>query len=374
MATRNLLILFIAVAALACSGGSGTNPFLDQDAGAEDSGTAETGDEECQGCVDSTGACVDGDSNDACGTEGRSCVTCLEDQVCTDEGVCVDTPDCTPDTCDGCCDSSGACVDGNDDMACGRSGLPCSACAADSSCVEGACQRECGPDSCPGCCNAEGECLSGATDTSCGMGGGACTDCASIGAECDDNGTCVEAGCAASCDGCCNEGECVNPTFDAQCGVDGEACVDCGDRACIDGGCTVDPASLWKVFVANGEVAEDADGGPWDGVPAFPGLPDPYVNAIAIDPNDDERHENWTETADDTLSPVWDEAPITVAARALFDGLTLEYIDDDVADDDLICTIEVEFDEESPAFDGGLIESECPENPESKIRWRLQPQ
>jgi hypothetical protein len=199
-----------------------------------------------------------------------------------------------------------------------------------------------------------------------------CTDCSTIGAECD-GGLCVEPTCAANCDGCCAEGECVNPTFDAQCGVDGSACIACGDgRTCVDGGCTVEPSSVWKVFIANGEVAAtDAEGGSWDG---FNGLPDPFVRVKATDPDDGEEHDNATEAIDNTLAPTWDEAPIAVAARALFDGLTLEYVDDDLANDDPICTITVEFDANSPEFDGGIVESVCPDEAASKIRWKLQPQ
>lgn len=373
MNTRILTTFAIALFLAACSGGEGTNPFLKTDAGTEeDGGGDDAGDEECGGCVDGSGTCVDGDRADACGAGGRDCVACLDDQACTQEGVCVDAPDCTPDNCDGCCDEDGTCVTDDDDMACGQGGLGCSACQPGTTCVDGACARACGPDSCSGCCTEEGECLSGETDVSCGMGGLACTDCASIGAECDA-GSCVEPTCAATCMGCCNEGECVNPAFDAQCGADGSACVDCGEgRACIDGACAVDPASLWKVFIANGEVATtDPDGGAWDGLN---GLPDPFVVTTAIDPSDGEVHSNYTATVDDNLAPTWDEAPITVAARALYDGLTLEFLDEDVVDDDPICTIMVELDEDSTNFNGGIVTSECPDEAASKIRWKLEAQ
>jgi hypothetical protein len=360
--------------AIGCSS-SGKNPFLTTDTGvSEDTGGGDedTGSEDCGGCLDSDGVCVDGDQADACGIDGRQCVECLEDQVCTEDGVCVDVPSCTPDNCDGCCDANGDCVSGDDDDACGRGGLACATCEQGTSCTEGECARSCGPDSCAGCCDDSGECLSGETDISCGLGGGACIDCMSIGAECNA-GSCVEPGCAANCDGCCSDGECVNPPFDAQCGTGGAACMACGEgRSCIEGACTVDPASLWRVVIANGEVAmTNAEGGSWDG---FNGLPDPYVNAIAVDPSDDERHENYTATIDNTFAPSWDEAPITVAARALFDGVTLEYIDDDLASNDMICTIELEFDEGSPEFNGRIQESECPDDPASLIRWKLEPQ
>lgn len=46
---------------------------------------------------------------------------------------------CTPNNCNGCCDPTGMCLDGTTTTACGLKGAACTACAAGSTCTLGAC-------------------------------------------------------------------------------------------------------------------------------------------------------------------------------------------------------------------------------------------
>jgi hypothetical protein len=80
----------------------------------------------CGGCCDVTGECVSGADQDACGSNGDSCVECSSYQAC-EAGQC---EACTPDNCLGCCDEEGLCQAGDQHDACGDGGEHCSNCAS----------------------------------------------------------------------------------------------------------------------------------------------------------------------------------------------------------------------------------------------------
>ncbi len=98
---------------------------------------------------------------------------------------------CNGGTCPGgCCTASGACVSGATDTECGTSGTACANCeSAGTFCTHQACAEAeasgCGPDTCDGCCDSSGTCEAGFLDVACGQGGGACLDCANLGSTCD---------------------------------------------------------------------------------------------------------------------------------------------------------------------------------------------
>jgi hypothetical protein len=58
----------------------------------------------------------------------------------------------------------------------------------------------CGPDTCGGCCNSTGFCAGGGSQATCGMGGARCQDCRSTGQSCDQ-GVCssIDSGPAPVC-------------------------------------------------------------------------------------------------------------------------------------------------------------------------------
>lgn len=52
---------------------------------------------------------------------------------------CVIRNHCTPNNCDGCCDATGMCLDGKTTDACGQRGAACSACMGAATCTAGVC-------------------------------------------------------------------------------------------------------------------------------------------------------------------------------------------------------------------------------------------
>ncbi len=89
---------------------------------------------------------------------------------------------CGPATCNGCCDDNGACVAGNADSACGRSGNACDACPASRFCKDNGCFARCTSVNCGGCCDDLGVCKVGDSPAACGKSGGTCTSCGALGA------------------------------------------------------------------------------------------------------------------------------------------------------------------------------------------------
>ena len=128
----------------------------------------------------------------------------------------------------------------------------------------------CGP-SCNGCCDSTGNCVPGMDDTACGMGGGTCSDCTTVGGTCRADGTCSPASSSSSggssssdassgssggtcrtggsgsscgrgvCAGCCDQaGNCHQGSSDSNCGTQSGCCVDCTtmNKSCGAGTCS----------------------------------------------------------------------------------------------------------------------------------------
>lgn len=319
----------------------------------------------CAGCVlAGTDECVNGDSPSACGADGAACSVC-DSGFCAESGVCVEPPSCGPGNCQGCCDAQGLCVEGEDQDRCGNGGLACEDCASTATCEAGVCVQACGPDTCAGCCSPSGLCVPGDADDGCGRGGGSCANCSTLQSVCSE-GLCVAPDCAATCTGCCSGSDCIVVPIPAQCGAAGMACVDCGTgRTCSMGGCVVAPSGQWTITVTTGVVlSTDTDGESWD---TLNGLPDPLVEVEVA------GQVGTTAEVMDSLAPAWNEDVLTVTGGDLFGGLILRYLDSDVAINDTICEITVALDDESPAFNGAVVESVCPQQAGSFVRWRLTP-
>ncbi len=90
----------------------------------------------CAGCCDDAGACQPGSTLQACGLGGTACQACDPGfDVCNPRGdpnvtgvVCYEP--CPLRSCTGCCTPEGACVDGNTDTACGGPFRVCADCSA----------------------------------------------------------------------------------------------------------------------------------------------------------------------------------------------------------------------------------------------------
>jgi hypothetical protein len=97
---------------------------------------------------------------------------------------------CNTQTCSGCCDSGGNCVDGIAATACGTNGVSCTSCQSPERCVNGVCRLPvCSAASCSGCCTANDACESGQDDFACGLGGAVCAGCS--GTQHCDGGACM---------------------------------------------------------------------------------------------------------------------------------------------------------------------------------------
>ncbi len=270
------LVFSILLAVAACSaddpsvpsGGDASIPGIDANAGG------------CTGCLDSLGECVDGLSDDDCGGNGDTCVTCTGDDTCA-ENQCVSPPTCNADNCSGCCLPDATCVEDGDQSAseCGTGGFECTTCDS-GICEAGACKEACSPTTCSGCCDGPtiDDCVeigNAQSSLACGTGGMACSTCEAT-STCTQ-GTCVETSCIADCpQGCCEETSCRDGDANDECGTGGEACFGCGtDQTCSNGVCVVDPDSLWNFVIISADVPTmDANGDSWD---SFGGAPDVFI-------------------------------------------------------------------------------------------------
>ena len=170
------------------------------------------------GCCDENGECQPGTAHQQCGRGGVACEDCSQYQYCSSEtGTCRDNPPCGPETC-----PKGCCVpQQNGPDICDTTRQGCT--------PGGAC--------CDGCCDSSGTCLSGKDDGACGLNGSDCMVCNDLDPLCD-NGRCQ---CDANnCpNGCCsngpgNPGQCFidDPRF---CGTNGVACAACPDGLACNG-------------------------------------------------------------------------------------------------------------------------------------------
>lgn len=147
--------------------------------------------------------------------------------------------------------------------------------------------------------------------------GGTCGSC-DQGFKCD-NGTCV-AGCTPNCGG-------------KVCGSDGcgGSCGSCPQAfACMAGQCGVDPTGLWVLTVTTGKVSQfDRNGASWD---TLGGAPDPFV-CLSFN-----NQRTCTAARQDIFTPTWNFTFPTATAAALMLGVTVEIFDEDLSQNDTICS------------------------------------
>ena len=150
---------------------------------------------------------------------------------------------------------------------------------------------------------------------------------------CPANTTCQGNACVPNGGGTCS------PACQAGFTCQGTTCIpdmtgcspSCRDGfTCQGTTCMLDSTGSWVITVTSGQVSErKADGSCWDS-PC--GLPDPYV-CLTINGS-----KKCTPTANDTLQPSWNSSFPAATATALQSGVGIEYMDEDLADDDVICT------------------------------------
>ncbi len=227
--------------------------------------------------------CIPACDGKECGGDGcgGSCGTCLDNAVCTPDGLCevVCQPKCNGKECgpDGCGSTCGSCGANEQCTAQGQ-------CLCVPNCVG----KQCGPDGCGGSCGTCGQFQSCTGSGKCAIvtplcGDGNCMaliqencdSCPEDCGQCCGNGACQPAylencnSCPQDCGGCCGNnfceeqfaescescpqdcGTCPAVCGDGECNLDaGESCknciVDCGPcpSACGDGQCTSDESCV----------------------------------------------------------------------------------------------------------------------------------
>jgi hypothetical protein len=100
--------------------------------------------------------------------------------------------------------------------------------------------------------------------------------------------------------------------------------------ACQTNTCVAEGSALWVLKVTRGTVKDkNPDGDAWD---PFSGLPDPFA-CMTIN-----GQRLCTMSADNTLSPMWNETLHTASASAILSGVLVEYWDyDPTSANDAIC-------------------------------------
>ncbi|MBI5517259.1 MAG: hypothetical protein HY909_26025 [Deltaproteobacteria bacterium] len=275
--------------------------------------------------------CVNPQSDNAhCGVCNNRCAPGI---VCTG-GVCPmppPPPPPPPPRCgDGVCSAS---------ESCGACPLDCGMCAG--RCGDGVCSSP--GESCLNCssdcrCSGGDVCTAAGSCSPCGMSGQPC--CA--GSTCASRLTCSAGRCA-----------CV-PSCTLNCMDDG-----CGGRcgSCPRGtycgtsrsGCVTDPTGRWVITVNDGQISSLTPAGlSWD---SPGGAPDPYV-CLTLG-----GARSCTRTRDDTYTPTWNvRFPSTLASDFLA-GFRIEILDEDVSEDDIVCSETARLNEE--IFRSGRGYFEC---------------
>lgn len=352
---------------------SGSNNATNNETTGPNNATNNANNTSCPGCVLADGVCSSGDTAETCGVGGERCFACSDGWACFD-GTCVEPPTCSPDNCTGCCDPVRGCVVGDTDEACGTSGLACSTCVGNEACDGQTCVAPCS-ETCRGCCDGEA-CLAGSTDAACGTEGAACEDCGDA-ASCSDENVCVADSCAASCAGCCDGNSCMPGTNANVCGVGGSACVDCGNgRACMNQRCVVDPGSPWEVVLVSGAVsATNQMGEPWDII----GSPDPVVDLELFDAGTMTAYRDTSSVVQDDTTPTWNESMGSNIPAAAFMVWRIDVWDSDLDFDDPICSIEVDLSSDPSTyqnlFSGATYTFSCSDpatNVFADLNFRLQ--
>lgn len=124
--------------------------------------------------------------------------------------------------------------------------------------------------------------------------------------------------------GCGDGSEEYDPTAPQTCGNCSAGFI-CGGS----GLCELNPTGTWVITATSGWVGEKTpDGSSWD---TWGGLPDPLV-CLTIN-----QRRTCTQAAQDTTSPAWNTPFPAATATALQAGITVEYLDKDLASNDVIC-------------------------------------
>ena len=141
------------------------------------------------GCCDTAGQCQQGVTSLNCGNFGTNCQNCLQTNAFCSNQQCTTPPDagnvCNQANCNGCCDALGNCLGGYDGTQCGSGGRLCIDCTKQGDqCEFGSCTTPDGStlcaQSCAGCCDVGGNCVDGFANTQCGELGSTCQDCTSL--------------------------------------------------------------------------------------------------------------------------------------------------------------------------------------------------
>jgi hypothetical protein len=232
----------------------------------------------CAGCCDDSGTCVDGKTAANCGSNGVTCQQCTQNQSCIGggdtgyqcrvggvgngggsaagggsagggggsdgsaggggnlEGGC-NAANCAA----GCCTSQGTCVAyaQQNYSRCGAAGASCGSCMIGKACEMGVCTAP----TCGACMDTAGNCRTDkntlSDDQYCGSNNGLCAVCDTFNGEHCSNGHCVNASAtcnSSNCDGCCSGNTCIGLSdagiSDAQCGIGGAACATCTNATC----------------------------------------------------------------------------------------------------------------------------------------------
>jgi hypothetical protein len=216
-------------------------------------------DDDCNGVVDDGELCAEGEICDrgvcikACGT-GE--FTCPVDQVCREDGYCVDRDCLTVDCPLGQLCFDGQCVDPCSGVVCpfeqechaGRCVDPCTslACGDGQVCKAGVCVTSCACSGCPDraafVCTDQGLCIE--------------TECQTV--SCSDGTHCVGGACVDDCEGaaCPNGQTCVRGNCEGE--IVGPGAPDAG----IDGGVVLPPdASVGGSSVGGSGASESGAGG-----------------------------------------------------------------------------------------------------------------
>jgi hypothetical protein len=176
-----------------------------------------TGFKSCQGTCIADDACCASDCGPCESCQGSSCVyACQDDQECV-SGQC----ECTPNSCDGCCDGSN-CRNGTSHALCGNDGAICDACAGNEECQSGSCVCSCPTGS---VCLVNDSCA-----IDCIASGGVCPSTSPCSGSCSpsvEGGTYCRQPVPADCTSlasCTSTAECPPQTFcrQATCPADGQ--------------------------------------------------------------------------------------------------------------------------------------------------------
>ena len=245
---------------------------VDGDARADGGGDADAGDAQkdgeggacgpsncANGCCNSSGVCVVGNTLTACGGGGVACEDCLTqgfDFCDAQKKTCArDVIACNAATCStGCCQAQAPrCLGGESNQACGDNGSACVVCATGLVCNPAShkCEKptsKCDFTNCLGCCDAQGVCQLGQSNAACGLKGQACEACTfgtscgpvgPIGGMCEGQPPCGP----ATCKGCCIGDLCQTGSQNTACGIGGVSCANCTaiSEVCNGQSCQIPP-------------------------------------------------------------------------------------------------------------------------------------